>query len=261
MVEQSKAVSVVAPVATGNLAETMNIGRILAQSGFFADAKQEAQAIAKILAGAELGIGPVAAMTGIYIVQGRVTLSANLMAAAIKRSGRYNYRVKKLDMTGCEVEFFDHGQSIGLSAFGPDDAKAAGLTGDNWRKYPRNMYFARAMSNGAKWFCADVFAGPVYTPDEVGAPVNPETGEIIDTTAHELTEPHNGDGPIVTEPHVAPPNTPARQRLLKRWEELWGEAALLGISDVEPLPGNADEAEITRRGQELAIRIKQAKQA
>ncbi len=72
-------------------------------------------------------------------------------------------------------------------------------------------------------------------------------------------EPPDEDPSYVEEAHVALPNTPARQRLLKRWEELWGEAALLGISDVEPLPGNADEAEITRRGQELAIRIKQAK--
>ncbi len=74
-------------------------------------------------------------------------------------------------------------------------------------------------------------------------------------------EPPDEDPSYVEEAHVALANTPARQRLLKRWEELWGEAALLGIDDVPPLAGNADEAEITRRGQELAIRIKQAKQA
>jgi hypothetical protein len=29
------------------------------------------------------------------------------------------------------------------------------------------MLFARAISNGVKWFCPDVFAGPVYVPEEM----------------------------------------------------------------------------------------------
>jgi hypothetical protein len=29
------------------------------------------------------------------------------------------------------------------------------------------MLFARAMSDGVKWYTPDVFNGPVYTPDEI----------------------------------------------------------------------------------------------
>jgi hypothetical protein len=29
------------------------------------------------------------------------------------------------------------------------------------------LFFARAISNGVKWFCPDVFAGPVYVPEEM----------------------------------------------------------------------------------------------
>jgi hypothetical protein len=45
------------------------------------------------------------------------------------------------------------------------------------------------MSNGAKWFCPDIFAGPVYTPDEMetegpmlppAPPVNVLTGEVVE---------------------------------------------------------------------------------
>lgn len=163
--------------------DTMTLGKMLAQSGYFQDAREAAQAIVKVLAGRELGIGPVAAMTGIYIVKGRVTLSANLIGAAIKRSGRYNYRVLRMDNDGCEIEFYEHGEAIGKSAFDKQDAIAAGLAnGDNWRKFPRNMMWARAISNGAKWFTPDVFAGPVYTPDELGERVDGETGEPIDVT-------------------------------------------------------------------------------
>lgn len=149
--------------------DVMSLGKVLASSNYFADAKDAAQAVVKVLAGQEMGIGPIAAMTGIYIVKGRVSLSANLMAAQIKRSGRYNYRVAKLDDTGCELVFFEQGQEIGRSSFTKADAQAGGLwnSSDPWKKSPRNMLFARAMSNGAKWFCPDVFSGPVYTPDEL----------------------------------------------------------------------------------------------
>ena len=166
------------PFGDLSLSETVILGRTLSASGFFEDAKQEAQAVVKILAGRELGFGPVASMTGINIIKGKVSLSANLMAAAVKRNG-YNYRVTAHDAEHCSIEFFENGQSVGVSSFSMDDAKQAGLLGGNWAKFPRNMLFARAMSNGAKWFCADIFGGPVYTPDELGADTDGETGEII----------------------------------------------------------------------------------
>ena len=66
--------------------DVMTLGKMLSQSGYFADAKQAAQAAVKVLAGQELGFGPIASMTGIYIVKGKVTLSANLIGAAIKKA-------------------------------------------------------------------------------------------------------------------------------------------------------------------------------
>ena len=35
-------------------------------------------------------------MTGIYVVQGRITLGANVIAAIIKRSGHYDFRVLEI---------------------------------------------------------------------------------------------------------------------------------------------------------------------
>lgn len=179
--------------APGDEYDVMTLGTILAKSGYFGDARDAAQAAVKVLAGRELGIGPVAAMTGIYIVKGRVTMSANLIAAQIKRSGRYTYRVARVDDGGCEIVFFEGKEEIGRSSFTAEDAKAAGLWGssDPWKKTPRNMLFARAMSNGAKWFTPDIFAGPVYTPDELDSaeplppapPVNVQTGEVLEPRA------------------------------------------------------------------------------
>lgn len=168
--------------AVANLGELQNLGQIFVKSGFFQDAKDAAQAVVKVMAGQELGFGPIASMTGVYIVKGKVSLSANLMAAAIKRTGRYNYRLLEHTTEACVIEFFENGRSVGKSGYTMTEAKAAELTSNpTWKKFPRNMLFARALSNGARWFCPDVFGGPVYTPEELGASVN-EEGEVIDVT-------------------------------------------------------------------------------
>ena len=161
------------------------LGQIFVKSGFFADTRDAAQAIVKVMAGQELGFAPIASMTGVYIVKGKVSLSANLMAAAIKRSGKYNFRVRKLDAKECELAFFeragDKWEEVGVSSFSIAEATQAGLTNNaTWKNFPRNMLYARAMSNGCKWYCPDVFGGPIYTPDELGAVVDGETGEVID---------------------------------------------------------------------------------
>jgi len=170
----------------GSLADPRELGTVLAQSGYFDDARQAAQAVVKVLAGAELGFGPIASMTGVYIVKGRVTLSGNLMAACIKRHPKYNYKIKDLTNQRAEIRFLEREDGkwteAGVSEFTMDDAKTALLAnGDNWKKYPRNMLLWRAMSNGAKFFCPDAFAGaPVYTPDELGMDIDGETGEIVE---------------------------------------------------------------------------------
>lgn len=161
------------------------IGQIFVKSGFFADTRDAAQAIVKVMAGQELGFAPIASMTGVYIVKGKVSLSANLMAAAIKRSGRYTFKVLHLDAKECSIEFYEilggKRESIGVSSFTMAEAAQAGLAGSaTWKNFPRNMLYARAMSNGAKWYCPDVFGGPIYTPDELGAAVDGETGEMVD---------------------------------------------------------------------------------
>lgn len=142
------------------------------QSGYFRDARSASQAMTKILAGQELGFGPMASMQGVYIVEGKGTpsLSANLIAAAVKRTGKYNYRIREHTNDCCRIEFFEAGESVGCSEFSMADAAAAGLANKGvWKAYPRNMLFARAISNGARWYCAEVFGGNVvYTPEELG---------------------------------------------------------------------------------------------
>ena len=151
----------------------------LAQLGeTFARAKwfglDPAQVVVKVLAGRELGLGAFASVTGIHLVQGRPELSANTQAILLKRSGRYDYRVRELTEKACAIEFFtlDGGkrESLGVSTFTMQDAEKAKLSGKEvWKAFPRNMLFARAITNGVGWFCPDAFGGlRVYAEGEVG---------------------------------------------------------------------------------------------
>jgi hypothetical protein len=145
--------------------EIMSIGKAFAESGMFPDIKSAAQAIVKIQAGAELGIAPFAAMSGIHIISGKPTIGAGVMAAMVKASGKYDYRIVEQTEKKCSIDYYQGSEMIGNSTFTIEDAKKAGTK--NTDKFPRNMLFARAMSNGVKWYTPDVFAGPVYVPEEM----------------------------------------------------------------------------------------------
>jgi len=161
--------------------EVERAAKAMAASGFFTDTKQASQAIVKILAARELGLGPFAGMNGVNIIQGKPAFSANIMAACVKKSGRYNYRVTEMTDKNCTIEFMEYmagkWNTSGVSSFTIEDAKKAGTK--NLDKFPRNMLFARAMSNGVRWYCPDVMSGSVaYTPEELGADVD-EDGNVV----------------------------------------------------------------------------------
>lgn len=167
------------------------IGKMMAVSGYFQDARDAAQAAVKVQAGMEMGFGPFTSMTGIHIIQGRPSVGANLMASAVKNNPRYDYRVREMSDQVCKIEFFEivngKRESIGISEFTLADGKKAGTK--NLDKFPRNMLFARAMSNGIRWFCPDAFNGnTVYTPEELGADVD-EDGYIIEAQKVEPVKP------------------------------------------------------------------------
>ncbi len=157
----------------------------LFKSGYFKEVKAASQALAKVLAGVEFGIGPIASLQHIYAMDGKLSPSATLIAAIVKQTGRYRYRVLTHDDTACELEWLERvdGQwdVVGKSKFTIEEAKTAGLIGKGaWKTYPSDMLFARALTRGARRFAPDAFGGaPIYSPEELGADVDGE-GQVID---------------------------------------------------------------------------------
>lgn len=174
----------------------------LYKSNYFKDSTSEAQAIVKVMAGAELGLPPFASMSGIHIVQSKPVLGANVIATLVKNDPRYNYKIVECTDKICTIEWFENGQSTGQSSFTMSEAQTAGLTGkDNWKKYPSDMLFARAISRGARRHAPGIFGGsPVYTPDELNVDTDEEG--YIDTT-HEIIDqppaPSNNGHDLVSE--------------------------------------------------------------
>jgi hypothetical protein len=162
--------------------------KVMVASGFFEDSKDVAQAVVKVMAGAELGIAPFAAMSGVHIVHGKPTLSSNVIATLVKNDPRYDYRVKVCDNNVCVLTWYESGETVGESTFTIAEAKSAGLTNKpTWKNYASDMLFARALTRGARRYAPGIFGGaPVYTPEEVGAD-------------------DNGDGTItITQPQTPP---------------------------------------------------------
>lgn len=162
----SKPETAIAPLAWQ---EVMKVGELYAASGFFNDTQTAAQAFVKIMAGQEMGISALDAMSGLHIIKGKITVGANILARKIKSSGKYDFKVNQLDDTACVIEFFESGRSIGTSSFTIEDAKKLPqyASNPNYKSNTRNMLYARAMSNGFKWYCPDAIAGTVYTPEEM----------------------------------------------------------------------------------------------
>lgn len=173
-----------------SLPELLQLAEYFAASGMFTDAREKGQALVKIQAGAELGVPPFQAMTGVHIIKGKPAIGSGLIAAKIKGSGKYNYKVLVHTATVCKIEFYEkvNGkfEPIGVSEMTIEQARKQGS--QNLDRLPLNMLFARAISNGVRFHCPDIFMGSVYTPDELGAKVN-ENEEVIDTQYEEVSKP------------------------------------------------------------------------
>lgn len=164
----------------------VRIAQNLAAGGMFKDARQAEQAFTKIMLGRDLGLSPTQAMTSIHVVEGKPELSANLQAQLVKSyrgpdGERYDYLVREHTDQVCEIEFRRREvggdwETLGVERFTITDAERAGLAGRKgpWQTYPRNMLWARCISNGVNFHCPEVARGlRVYHEGEISGVEQP----------------------------------------------------------------------------------------
>ena len=160
----------------------------LVKTGFLPQAiKTPEQALAIILTGRELGIPAMTALNGINVIQGKPTISPQLMLGLIERSGQLDNI--KIDMSDEEVSVTmkRKGRSAHTEVFGWEQAKAMQLVSkDNYRKQATTMFKWRAVSACARVVFPDVLLG-LYTHEELApdATYN-EDGEFVDNESESL---------------------------------------------------------------------------
>ena len=133
--------------------------------------------LAAIMYGAELGLGPMQALSKIAVIDGRPSLSAEAQRGLIRAAG---HRIWTVELTNTRCILAGQRQGDDRSeevSWTMDDAKRAGLSGkSNWRAYPRQMLLARATADLARLLFSDVLGGFPATEDlleETGTEASP----------------------------------------------------------------------------------------
>lgn len=178
-------------IRQADITNFIEIAKQLALTGYFLDEdrsldpqKLQARAFAKIMAGHELGIGPMASMQNVHIIKGKTSLGYSLVGGMIRRHPAYDYNVTEHDDKKCTIEFYRiEGQEKTLMGepitWTIEMAKRAGLVKESsgWVKHPEDYLFARCMTAGARRYCPDVFMGAIYTPEELRHEIQKEETE------------------------------------------------------------------------------------
>jgi len=141
---------------------------VLIRSGFLPNSlKTPEQVITIMLMGEALGLHPMVALNNINVIQGKPTVSPQLMLALARRSGELQDLKIEDDGKTCAVTVTRRGQSPHTETFGMDDAQKMQLSSkDNWQKQPKTMRKWRTLSAALRIVFPDIIWG-MYTTEEL----------------------------------------------------------------------------------------------
>lgn len=141
------------------------------------------EATAAILAGAELGLDPMASLRAFDNIQGTPAPKAMTLRAVAQAAG-HEVRVVEATAERAVVEGRRKGESSwSQSVWDIPRAQAMGLTGKaQWKQQPAAMLVARATSEVCRWIASDAIMGMPYSAEEIsdhtGAEARPVTRSV-----------------------------------------------------------------------------------
>lgn len=174
-------------------AEKYEMASVLCKSGLIPSGLNSPEKVFVALQwGHELGLSPMVAVNNVAVINGKPTLSADIMSAIVKRSPEYG-GIEWVEMSDKKAEckitrILPNGEKeTQTSSFSIEDAEKAGLLGkDVWKKYTKRMLKHRCLSSGLKDMFPDLLAG-LYDPEEMES-IQPTTTEKNITPAETKTE-------------------------------------------------------------------------
>lgn len=168
-------------------AELLALAEHLVPTRFLPDhIKTAGQAVAIILTGRELGMGPMRAIRSLQLVKGKVVESADSQLSRFKTDGGRATWKELTEKRAVLVLRHPNGDEH-TETFSIEDATRAGLTGgENYKKYPKAMLRSRAITAGLKSVGWEGGAG-VYDPEEAAA-FAPAGTVVVEPPADETGE-------------------------------------------------------------------------
>lgn len=159
--------------------------------------------------GAALGLEPLQALASIAVINGRATLSSDLMAAVIRRAG-HTLRIVENNpesVTATLIRADDKTFKFEVT-WDKDKATKAGLWGQKgpWSQYPTQMLRARAITEVARQGASEALMGMIYSPEDFGATIT-DTGEVIEA---EVIDDTPAPAPAKQKPAAKPAAAPAQ---------------------------------------------------
>ncbi len=123
--------------------------------------------VATVMAGHELGVGPMASLRAFHVVEGKPTADYSFWVARLKAAG---YRLRWLEKSPERVslQLVDpDGSESAPEVWDKARAVTAGLWGKAgpWRNYPQTMLAARAVTSAGRSFAAEVMFGCYETSE------------------------------------------------------------------------------------------------
>ena len=178
-----------------NLDEAFRMAQILVSSGLTPRGVDTPQKAFLIMAqGRELGLSTMQSLGNIYVVEGKVSLSSDLMAAMVLKSQVCEYlRVVEMTPERATYAAKRKGGNEFRFSFSWEDANKAGLTGRaTYKANPADMLRHRALSKTVRAVFPDVVAG-LYSRDEAEdiVDVTPRTtvAEVVHAAAETAQTP------------------------------------------------------------------------
>lgn len=140
----------------------------LVKSGFLPTAVNTPEkALAIIQKGKELGIPPMEALSSINVIQGKPSVSPQLMLALARRTGELEDLKMETSDKGATVSITRKGQSPYKTSFGPKEATELGLMSkDNYKKQASTMFQWRALAANLRITFPDAISG-LYLTEEM----------------------------------------------------------------------------------------------
>lgn len=170
----------------------MDYARAMAASSLLPDAyrQQPANVLLAVEYGQALGIRPIAALTGINVIKGRPTMSADLMASVVRQAG-HKLRIEQRGMSvRATLIRSDDPDFTFESVWDEQRATQAGLWGQRgpWSQYPEQMLRSRAITEVCRQGASDCLYGAIYAPEELGGVEEPRPLEDPEETRARLNQ-------------------------------------------------------------------------